>query len=98
MPTSAASGASLPRICAASSPTRLSGSGSEALMGGRIVEIALQDEGRGERIDIALARCPRARRAQPRLRLGREERLVHERDREPMARGEAPGELLRELR
>src|SRR5215470_5763683 len=98
MPTSAASGASLPRICSASLPTRASGSGSEVGMGVRIVQVALQDEGGGERVDIAFARRACAPAAQARLGLGGSERLVDENHGQLVARGQAPPELLGELR
>src|SRR6516225_7419142 len=98
MPTSAASGASLPRICSASWPTRASGSGSEVGMGIGVVQVALQDERGGERVDVTFTRRARALAAQARLGLGGGERLVDEDHGQLVARGEAPAEFLGQLR
>src|SRR4051812_18065176 len=98
MPTMPASGDTRPRMPATSSRTSASGSGSLLAMGFRGVEVALQDEGRGERIDVPGLAGARARLAQLRFGARRGERLVHEDDGYAVARGEAARELLREAR
>src|SRR5258707_15044847 len=99
MPTSAASGAILPRIASAIARTSFSGSGSgmgAGLCG--MVEVALQDDRRGERVDVGLASARAANRAQLLLGARRRQGLVDERDGEAVARGEPAGELRGELR
>src|SRR6185503_14140333 len=99
MPTSAASFARRPRMDSAISWTSRSGSGSDALMALRMVEELLQDDGRGEGIDVALLPgAARARLAKLRFRGGGGERLVHEQHVALVAAREAPRELAREPR
>src|SRR5260221_12442641 len=99
MPTSAASGAILPRISSAMARTSFSGSGSgmRARLPG-MVEIALQDHRGGEGIDVGLAAAPAAHRAQLHLGARRSEGLVDESDGEAVTRREPARELRRELR
>src|SRR4051812_48409191 len=98
MPTRAAPAESRPRIAPARSATRRSASGSEGLMGLGRIEEALQDDGRGHRVDIGLAALARASLAQLRFRLRAAERLVHEDDGKAKALAQPPCEALRQAR
>src|SRR4051812_39474385 len=98
MPTMPASGEMASRMRVASSCTSDSGSGSLLAMGLRGVEIALQDEGCGEGIDVAGLSRARAGLAQLRLGGGRGERLVHEDHRKAIACRQPPREFLRQPR
>src|SRR3979409_2544289 len=102
MPINAASGATLPRICSAIERTSPSGSGSDMGMPAGIVEIALQDEGGGERVDLqVLLRAGfGARPGIPQVLLGNGggQRLVDHHHGKPVARGQPARELPRELR
>src|SRR5258706_5557801 len=98
MPTSAASGPTLPRIWPAILRTSSWGSGSDMLAALRLVEVALQDERGGERVDVGLAAGTRARVAQLGLRFRGSERLVHHHHGAAVARGEPARALCGELR
>src|SRR5258706_3532984 len=98
MLTIPASAPTAPFMRSASSRTRTSASGSKALMSIGLVEIALQDQRGGERIDIRSPRGARARLAQGGLSGGRRQRLVDEVDRPGVARREPAREFRGELR
>src|SRR5258708_5324464 len=71
MPTSAVSAAILPRISPAMARTSSSGSGSDMVAAFRLVEVALQDDRGGRRVDVGLARAARVRDPASGLRITR---------------------------
>src|SRR6185369_13353462 len=97
MPTMPASGEIASFIIAARASTRRSGSGSKALMRVGVVEVALEDDGGGERVHVLLGADARVLLAHLRFGLGGGQRLVDESDREVEAAREAAAEFLRKL-
>src|SRR6218665_2085057 len=98
MPTMPASGEIASFIDAARASTRRSGSGNEALMRVGIVQVALEDDGRGQRVHVLLGADARVLLAHLRFGFGGRQRLVDEGDRQVEAAREPPAEFLRELR
>src|SRR4051794_14517451 len=96
MPTSTASGESLPRMLPASVANRASASGGEALMVRGGVEEALEDDRGRKRVEIRLARGASAGFAKARLGFRRGERLIDEHDGKLEALAQPPREFLGE--
>src|SRR5437868_6910354 len=98
MPTMPASAPMRPRICSASERTSCSGSGSDVDTALRMIEVALQDDGGCDRVDVGGARRAVHGLANLRLGFGGGERLVDHHHRTLVARREAPCELPGEAR